>query len=59
MFIWVINFFNEYNGIYFNEDVVLGLLSQVLLRKEKDFLGLEGNEAFSLDNSDNLSKFNS
>ena len=42
----------------FNEDVVLGLLSGFVEERE-GFLGLEGNEAFSLDNSSNLSKFNS
>ena len=42
----------------FNEDVVLGLLSGFVEERE-GFLGLEGNEAFSLDNSSNISKFNS
>ena len=42
----------------FNEDVILGLLSGFVNERE-GFLGLEGNEAFTLDNSSNLSKFNS
>ncbi|MBD1160404.1 hypothetical protein IDG51_03935, partial [Pelagibacterales bacterium SAG-MED14] len=42
----------------FNEDLILGLLSGFVEERE-GFLGLEGNEAFSLDNSSNLSKFNS
>ena len=42
----------------FNEDVILGLLSGFVEERE-GFLGLEGNEAFTLDNSSNLSKFNS
>ena len=42
----------------FNEDVILGLLSGFVNERE-GFLGLEGNEAFTLENSSNLSKFNS
>ena len=41
-----------------NEDMMLGLLFGFVEERE-GFLGLEGNEAFSLDNSTNLSKFNS
>ena len=42
----------------FSEDLALGLLSGFVEERE-GFLGLEGNEAFTLDNSSNLSKFNS
>ena len=42
----------------FNEDLTFGLLSGFVNERE-GFLGLEGNEAFTLDNSSNLSKFNS
>ena len=41
----------------FNEELTLGLLSG-LANEREGFLGLEGNEAFSLDNS-NLTTFNS
>tara|TARA_B100001057_G_C22775866_1_gene921530 strand:+ start:1 stop:1425 length:1425 start_codon:yes stop_codon:yes gene_type:complete len=45
----------EYN---FNDNLTLGLLSG-LVEEREGFLGLDGNAAFSLENSDNLSKFNS
>ena len=45
----------EYN---FNDNLTFGLLSG-LVEEREGFLGLEGNEAFSLKNSNNLSKFNS
>ena len=45
----------EYN---FNDSLTFGLLSG-LVEEREGFLGLDGNEAFSLKNSDNLSKFNS
>ena len=45
----------EYN---FNENLTVGLLSG-LANEREGFLGLEGNEAFNLDNSTNLTTFNS
>ena len=45
----------EYN---FNDNLTFGLLSG-LVEEREGFLGLVGNEAFSLKNSNNLSKFNS
>ena len=42
----------------FNEDLTVGLLSG-LANEREGFLGLEGNEAFTLDNSTNLTTFNS
>ena len=41
-----------------NDDLILGILTGMANERE-GFLGLEGNEAFSLDNSSNLSTFNS
>ena len=41
-----------------NDDLILGLLTGMANERE-GFLGLEGNEAFTLDNSSNLSTFNS
>ena len=42
----------------FNEDFTLGLLTG-LANEREGFLGLEGSEAFTLDNSSNLTTFNS
>ena len=42
----------------FNDDLILGILTGMANERE-GFLGLEGNEAFTLDNSSNLSTFNS
>ena len=41
-----------------NDDLMLGILTGMANERE-GFLGLEGNEAFSLDNSYNLTTFNS
>ena len=41
-----------------NDDLILGILTGMANERE-GFLGLEGNEAFTLDNSSNLSTFNS